>query len=146
MSLGRLEPLGLLAMRVGFGLLLALHHGWGKMVGVYGQLFLDQEWGFVHGVEQMGFPVPLFFALCAALAEFAGGLFLALGLFTRYAAVLVIINMSVAVTRHLLTNMRYELATLYLIVAVFLLIRGAGKLSPGRLLPLIYHNGKWSHF
>ncbi len=133
-SLGRLEPLGLLAMRAGFGLLLALHHGWSKMVGAYGRLFLDQEWGFVHGVEQMGFPVPLFFALCSALAEFAGGLFLALGLFTRYAAVLVIINMSVAVTRHLLTNMRYELATLYLIVAVFLLIRGPGKLSLDSLL------------
>jgi putative oxidoreductase len=119
---------------VGFGLLLALNHGWNKMVGAYGRLFLDQEWGFVSGVEQMGFPFPLFFATCSALAEFVGGLFLALGLFTRYAAIFVIINMSVAVTRHLLTNMRYELASLYLIVAVFLLLRGAGKLSVDGLL------------
>jgi putative oxidoreductase len=104
------------------------------MVAAYGRLFLNQEWGFVDGVEQLGFPVSLFFATCSALAEFIGGLFMALGLFTRYAALFVIINMSVAVTRHLLTNMRYELATLYLIVAVFLLIRGAGTLSVDSLL------------
>jgi putative oxidoreductase len=134
MSLARLESVGLLLLRLGFGLQLALQHGWGKMVGVYGHLFLGQEWGFVHGVGEMGFPLPLFFAVCVALAEFVGGMFLALGLFTRYAAVFVIIDLTVAVTRHLFTNMRFELASLYLLVAVFLLIRGAGSLSLDRLL------------
>jgi putative oxidoreductase len=129
MRLERLEPLGLLAIRAGFGLLLALNHGWSKVVGAYGLVFLGQEWPFVQGVGEMGFPLPVFFAICAALAEFLGGLLLALGLFTRYAAIFVTINMSVAVIRHLLTNMRFELAALYLIAAVYLLIRGAGRLS-----------------
>ncbi len=53
MNLGRLEPLGLLAMRVGFGLLLALRHGWGKVVGAYGHLFLDQEWEGLKAVRDI---------------------------------------------------------------------------------------------
>jgi putative oxidoreductase len=118
-----------LLVRVGFGLLLALNHGWGKASAAFGFVFLGQEWRFVGVVGEMGFPLPAFFAICAALAEFVGGLLLAAGLFTRYAAAFVTINMSVAVLRHLFTNMRYELATLYLIVAVYLLLSGAGKLS-----------------
>lgn len=118
-----------LLVRVGFGLLLALNHGWGKVSAAFGLVFLGQEWGFVAGVGEMGFPLPAFFAICSALAEFVGGLLLAAGLFTRYAAAFVTINMSVAVLRHLFTNMRYELAALYLIVAVYLLLSGAGKLS-----------------
>jgi putative oxidoreductase len=118
-----------LLVRVGFGLLLALNHGWGKASAAFGFVFLGEEWGFVARVGEMGFPLPAFFAICAALAEFVGGLLLAAGLFTRYAAAFVTINMSVAVLRHLFTNMRYELATLYLIVAVYLLLSGAGKLS-----------------
>jgi putative oxidoreductase len=127
--LDQLEPIARLLVRVGFGLLLALNHGWGKASAAFGFVFLGQEWRFVGVVGEMGFPLPAFFAICAALAEFVGGLLLAAGLFTRYAAAFVTINMSVAVLRHLFTNMRYELAALYLIVAVYLLLSGAGKLS-----------------
>jgi putative oxidoreductase len=34
----------------------------------------------------MGFPLPLFFAWCAALSEFGAALFVAAGLLTRLAA------------------------------------------------------------
>lgn len=130
----QLEPVGRLLVRLGFGLLLALNHGWGKMSAAYGFVFLGQEWGFVGGVAEMGFPLPAFFAICTALTEFVGGLLLAAGLFTRYAAAFVTINMSVAVLRHLFTNMRYELAALYLIVGIYLLLGGAGKLSLDALI------------
>ena len=44
------------------------------------------EW-FVQQVAGLGFPAPAFFALLAALSEFAGGVLLAVGLFTRPAAI-----------------------------------------------------------
>ena len=44
-----------------------------------------QDW-FVADVGKMGFPFPLFFAWCAVLSEFVGGILLALGLFARPAA------------------------------------------------------------
>lgn len=43
----------------------------------------------------MGFPLPELFASLAALAEFGGGIFLALGLLTRPAAFLVLGQMAV---------------------------------------------------
>ena len=44
-----------------------------------------QEW-FIADVAKMGFPFPAFFAWCAVLSEFFGGILLALGLFARPAA------------------------------------------------------------
>lgn len=44
-----------------------------------------QDW-FIADVAKMGFPQPLFFAWCAVLSEFVGGILLALGLFARPAA------------------------------------------------------------
>ncbi len=44
-----------------------------------------QDW-FIADVAKMGFPVPIFFAWCAVLSEFFGGILLALGLLARPAA------------------------------------------------------------
>jgi len=49
--------------------------------GVWG----PQPW-FINDVAKMGFPLPTFFAWCAVLAEFFGGILLMLGLMTRPAA------------------------------------------------------------
>jgi putative oxidoreductase len=50
----------------------------------------DGRWGpqdwFINDVRKMGFPFPAFFAWCAVLSEFIGGIFLALGLLARPAA------------------------------------------------------------
>jgi putative oxidoreductase len=50
----------------------------------------DGRWGpqdwFITDVEKMGFPFPTFFAWCAVLSEFFGGILLALGLLSRPAA------------------------------------------------------------
>lgn len=50
----------------------------------------DGRWGpqdwFIADVAKMGFPFPWFFAWCAVLSEFFGGILLALGLFARSAA------------------------------------------------------------
>lgn len=50
----------------------------------------DGRWGpqdwFINDVRKMGFPFPAFFAWCAVLSEFVGGILLALGLLARPAA------------------------------------------------------------
>src|SRR5688500_19525649 len=81
---------GLLVLRAFAGLSLALAHGRTK---------LPPPEKLVQGVESMGFPMPHFFAWCAALAEFGGGILLALGLLTRPAAAMILFTMGVAAFR-----------------------------------------------
>jgi len=53
-------------------------------------------------LEGVGVPLPLFFSVVVTLVEFLGGAALILGLFTRLAAVLLAIDMLVAIlTVHL---------------------------------------------
>jgi putative oxidoreductase len=84
------RDIGLLVLRLA-GLYLAVGHGWGKVVGL-----ASGQSRFVEGLAEMGFPAPVVFAWAAALAEFAGGLCVALGLFTLWAAGLAAFTMFVA--------------------------------------------------
>ncbi len=102
------------------------------MIALWNHLFRAEEWGFPDTVASLGFPLPLFFAGVVAVVEFVGGLMFAAGLYTRYVAALITINMSVAVYRHLITDMRYELASLFLLIALYILFRGAGRYSCDR--------------
>ena len=79
--------LGLLVLRLAFGLALAFGHGMGK---------LPPGENLVRSVTELGFPLPGLFAWAAALSEFGGGLLLALGLLTRPAAAFVLFTMAVA--------------------------------------------------
>ena len=137
------RDIGLLILRLA-GLYLAVGHGWGKVVGL-----ASGQSRFVDGVASMGFPLPLLFAWAAALAEFAGGLSVALGLFTRWAAVLAACAMFVAAfVRHRALSQflswlgvapateeslrawgNPELATVYLLVCVTVALLGPGRLS-----------------
>ncbi len=130
--LSAFEQFGLLLLRVGGGLFLAFLHGWGKMTGLWGYLFKGDDWGFPNSVASIGFPIPFFFAALSTLTEFIGGLMFAAGLYTRYVAVFIVINMSVAVYRHLISDMRYELAALFLLISFYILLRGAGRYSCDR--------------
>jgi putative oxidoreductase len=64
----------------------------GVMLCTVFEKFLPREgrWGpqdwFITDVGKMGFPFPAFFAWCAVLSEFVGGILLALGLLARPAA------------------------------------------------------------
>jgi putative oxidoreductase len=84
------RDIGLLVLRLA-GLYLAVGHGWGKVVGL-----ASGQSRFVEGVAGLGFPLPVVFAWAAALAEFAGGLCVALGLFTPWAAGFAAFTMVVA--------------------------------------------------
>ena len=118
---------GLLILRVFAGVSLALAHGLGK---------LPPSDGFIKAVGELGYPLPFVFTWAAALAEFGGGLLLALGLFTRPSALLIAITMATAgFLRHAPDPYgRKELAFLYLAVAILYVLAGAGRYSIDAML------------
>lgn len=114
-------------LRVFAGLAMAFGHGMGK---------IPPPEMFIAGVEQLGFPVPLFFAWAAGLSEFAGGILLAAGLLTRPAAFLVSSTMMVAAfLQHGNDPFNVqELSLFYLTASLFFLVRGGGQWSLDHLL------------
>jgi putative oxidoreductase len=113
---------GLIILRMSAGLLLALAHGMGKV---------PPQARFVSGVEGMGFPAPDAFAWASAVAEFFGGLFVAIGLMTRPAALLAAINMGVAffIAHSPDPFQRKELALMFMCAMLCLAFTGAGRFS-----------------
>lgn len=113
---------GLLALRLFTGLALAFAHGLGK--------FPPSE-RFIAGVATMGFPVPALFAWAAAGAELIGGILLAIGLFTRPSAFLILATMATAgFIRHAPDPFSgKEKALLFGAVALLFLLAGAGRYS-----------------
>ncbi|MEM7386869.1 MAG: DoxX family protein, partial [Verrucomicrobiota bacterium] len=75
-------------------LLLRLHVGLSMARGGADKLPVP-DW-FIEQVSGLGFPLPGLFAFLAALAEFAGGILLAIGLFTRPAAFFLAVTIGVA--------------------------------------------------
>ena len=122
--------IGLLVMRVGLGLLMAIAHGWGKLTGG------PEVWTRLGGaMESFGVPETLYlpFGFMAMVAEFFGGILLALGLTSRVCAFLLLNTMIVATVMkatsgadfQMETSRPLELAVLFL----GLLIAGPGRLS-----------------
>jgi putative oxidoreductase len=122
-----LADAGLLVLRLFAGLSLAFAHGLGK---------LPPSAGFVEATDAMGFPFPTFFAWCAALSEFGGGLLIALGLLTRPAAFFVGFTMAVAglVSGAGDPYTDNEKALLFLAVAVALMLTGSGRYGLDRFI------------
>jgi putative oxidoreductase len=145
------HDVALLLLRLS-GLGLALLHGYGKVLA----LATGKGDGFVAGVESLGFPLPGLFAWAAALAEFLGGLCVALGLGTRVAATFAAFTMFVAAFlrhhafQHLLVAVgamkaseetvrswgNPELALLYLLAFLTIALIGGGRFSLDRVLPI----------
>ncbi len=133
----RLKPLRQSA-RVSAGLLLLrlvagaafLYHGYGKIQNPFG--WMGPDAGF-----------PGVFQALAAVSEFGGGLAWMLGLLTPLASCGLACTMTVAVWMHaavlhdpfvaLQGGRSYELASVYLCVAVLLLLAGPGRFSVDRV-------------
>lgn len=115
--------LGLLWLRILMGTGIA-YHGYGKIFG-------GGVSRLVEGVALMGFPFPEVFAWAAALSEFAGGICIVLGLFTRWAALFVFGTMSVAAfVAHQTDPLKVkELALAYWTMAGTLILTGGGSLG-----------------
>ncbi len=118
---------GMVLLRIFGGLALALGHGINK---------LPPSEGFIEGVADLGLPAAGFHAWMSAIAEFFGGLVLALGLATRPAALLIGINMGVAAfLQHGGEGFEAkEKALLFFFIALFFFVTGAGKYSIDKLI------------
>ncbi|MDP3500439.1 MAG: DoxX family protein [Myxococcales bacterium] len=107
---------GLLLLRAVAGLAMT-SHGWGKMQNPF-------LW--------LGGDTPAVFQFLAAVAEFFGGLALAAGLLSVIASFGIACTMVVAMYRHVSQGDpfgKWELATLYLVISVLVLLGGPGRFS-----------------
>jgi len=99
-GLARYRDLGLLLLRLGVGLGFIYFHGWAKLSGG------PERWAGIGSAVELfgiGFGHTLF-GFLAAFSESVGGLLIALGLFFRPAAALLLTTMIVATTRHIVTG------------------------------------------
>lgn len=119
--------LGLLILRVFLGAAL-LTHGWAKMFGG-----LES---YAQTMAHLGLPAPHVMAFLSAFAESFAALLLIVGFLTRPAALMVVVNMLVAIfVVHLHDGFsKQEAAWLYLVPALFFALKGAGYWSMDRTL------------
>lgn len=113
---------GLLFFRLALGLTMAFAHGLGK---------IPPQAGFVGFLAKIGFPAAELFAWCAGLSELVGGLFLAIGLATRFSSASLAFTMGIAAfMAHAQDPWKAkELAIIYLFSFILLFITGPGKYS-----------------
>ena len=119
--------LGLTLLRIFTGVSLMMAHGVGK---------IPPSDGLINRAGEMGFPVPIVFAWAAALSEFVGGAFLALGFLTRVSSFLIVCTMLTALigVHRADPFQKQELAFLYFFIALAFMLKGAGDWSIDRYL------------
>jgi putative oxidoreductase len=117
--------------RVVLGLLFIVH-GWPKVKNLKGTMKM---------IGGTGFPGGSTFALLFTLLEFFGGIALVIGLLTQVVAALIVLEM-IATTIFAKSTMKkkfvggYELDIIYLVLALLVLMLGAGAWSVDRLIGL----------
>jgi len=122
--LDRLQPLGLLALRVVLGVIM-IGHGYGKVF--HGGLAQH-----VHRVASLGLPGWL--AYLSSFTEFCGGILIIAGVLTRFVSLLMIIDMAVAIWKiHWKNGMfgkgGYEFPLTLATIAFALIFFGAGPIA-----------------
>ena len=126
----KLDPYALVILRVVMGLVL-IPHGCQKAFGWFGGLGFAK---FVAIFDKIGWHPAAFWVTVVMLTEMIGGLFLALGLFTRVAALAIVIFMINAVwftsaKGFFWTTGGLEYSLIIGVVALVFQIRGGGKCS-----------------
>lgn len=116
------SDLGLLVIRLWFGIVMAVAHGFGKLGAID---------GFAANLESAGYPAPVLMALLATLSEAVGGVLIALGLLTRPAALMIFGTMLVAafVAHADDPFAKKEFALAYGMACLALVIAGPGRWS-----------------
>ncbi len=95
---------------------------------------------FAPNIGGKGLPFPIALAYLTFFTESAAAICLAIGLFTRAAAVMIWIEMAVIITVFLLpngyfwTNRGYEYALLWLLLCTAIVFRGGGRYSVDHLI------------
>jgi putative oxidoreductase len=91
-------------------------------------------------IEQAGLPFPMALAWLTVFSESVAAICVALGLFTRVAALIVFIQMTVIITMfqwkfgYFWTNRGIEYALLWWLLLLAIMMRGGGAYSLDRLL------------
>jgi len=121
--LDRMQPLGLLVLRLALGAVM-IAHGYQKVFG--GMQHFQQV---LHGLG-----IPTWMAYLAAAAEFGGGILVVVGFLTRLAAFAILIDMLVAITKvhlhhGLVGPMGLEFPMGMAAIAFSLIFAGAGPIS-----------------
>ncbi len=130
------KGLDTLPLRIGAGVIFAAH-GSQKLFGWFGGYGLEGTAGWMNSI---GLEPGILMAALAGGAEFFGGLLLIVGLLVRPAALVLAINMLVAIVSvHLqnglfMSNNGYEFGLALLVISLGLVFRGAGSLSGDSLL------------
>ena len=91
--LDRLQPLGLVVLRLCLGAIM-IAHGWQKIA--------DHLHGFMGILGHLG--IPAWMAYLVVAAEFGGGILVVVGFLTRFAAFAILIDMLVAIFKVHLHN------------------------------------------
>ena len=137
-SLARLQPYALLLIRLALGFSM-MYHSWDKVMpadglrhAYYHHQLLAPEQHFNAFVASLGMPAWLGYLSTAT--EFVGGFFLIVGLLTRFWALLVTINMLVALItvnrHHGYAGSEYSLALC--VMAFLLFTAGSGAVALDR--------------
>lgn len=130
-----LSPAAEIAARAVIGLFL-MPHGAQKLFGLFGGYGLEGTGQFF--ATKLGLPPSM--ALITGLIEFFGGLALALGLVTRFAAGAIAVMMGVAVIQvhlpagYFWTGGGYEYPLMWGVLALTYVVRGGGKYSLDALI------------
>lgn len=135
-SLNNLQPWGAFFLRLVLGAAM-VYHGYSKVIpagGFHGGNAFSAIERHSRFVASLG--LPYWMGIVSALTEFLGGLLILSGLFTRFAALLVAINMLLAVLmvnrHHGYAGSEYSLALLA--IALMLAFYGAGVYAIDRRL------------
>ncbi len=122
--LNRLQPLGLLVLRLALGAIM-IAHGWQKIAGGMSQ--------FMEMLQHMG--IPAWMGYLTVAAEFGGGILLVIGFLTRLAALAIFVDMLVAILKvHLphglfSKNGGFEFPLACAAIAFSLIWSGAGPMA-----------------
>ena len=104
-------------------------HGLHKLEGLIAYLEHGTSWTLFEEVSGMHFPAPFPSAVAATLVQFICSLFVIVGLYTRINAALLICALSGAILQNLLAGRDPQLAILYMLVVVTLMLIGGGRFS-----------------
>lgn len=121
-----------LLIRVPLGLSFSFH-GWGKLFGAH-----NPE-GFAGFLSKVGIEPSYLFAVLTGITETFGGMFIIIGLFTRFVAashviLMTVIILAVHIKQPIFGQGSFELQLFMLIMSVILLIQGGGKFSADALI------------
>ena len=132
----KFEPYVLPLLRAGLGIIL-LAHGCQKLFGMFGGMGLNANAALF---QRLGYSPGMFWGTLVGCTETVGGILLVLGLFTRPAALSIVIFMIFSIhftsaKGFFWANGGMEYSILILLVALVFMIRGGGEYSLDKSMP-----------